>query len=135
MILLPHERTSEFESRAHAIEKRIAVTKEGRRVQAAHAEVSAHNVRARQAIGSNHFLLACIPDEQVKVVVVKLIEIERLARAFAGRAERDLAKPAEFVQHLGDFDCRRHVRLQVAGPAQHALAGQSRHFIRHVGCG
>src|SRR5207244_13604241 len=93
----------------------------------------AYFIRGRQAISPNQFLGARVPYEQVKVVRIKPVDIERLARAFTGSPESDLAKTAQFVEHIRNMDGSGQVDFQVARSAQQRAGRQTCDLGSNVG--
>src|ERR1051326_5803813 len=65
---------------------------------------------------------------------VELVNIETLARALTGPTERDLAKPAEFVEHIRYMDRLRHVHFEITRTAKQTARRQRGDLGCHVGC-
>src|SRR5262249_14342992 len=118
LVFLADERSPEFKSRAKPVQEGVAKPEEGRCIQSADTIPFAHRICGRQAISANQLLRLGIPDEQMQVVPIELIDIEPLARALACPTERDLAKSAKFVQHIWNVDRPGQIYFQIAGSAQ-----------------
>src|ERR1041385_6959379 len=91
-----------------------------------------HYVRGRQAVSADQLVRPGIPHEEMHVVPFELVNIELLACALASRTKRDLAKPAEFVQHIRYMDRSRHVHFEITGTPQQTASRQTGDLGCHV---
>ena len=56
-----------------------------------------------EAVAADDFASVGVVDEEVEVVGVEAVEVERFARAFADTAEGQLSEAADLAEGVGDF--------------------------------
>src|SRR5690349_17807925 len=97
-----------------------------------------NHVRLTDAISAGNFAVGTIPYEEVEVVAVELIEIERAASSLACRAKRDLTKTPYLADNLRQFVSAANVHCVVSLFMQQRGRRQRENLLEHshrVRCG
>ena len=114
LIVAGHERAAQLQRRPQRLQGAAPEAEQAGDVQAALAALGQHAIDRRQTIGAGKTPLRVVPQPQVQVVLIEVIQIERLAAALAGGPESQLALAADFLQHARNLRGRGQVHRIVA---------------------
>src|ERR1035437_2187213 len=133
--LLPrrrHERAPEFQRRIEEIQEWRREFVQRRGVQALASEFRKNQVGAPEAVCADHFQLLAVPDENVEVMVVENIQIERTPGSLAHRTEAQFPQPSDFPQDVRDRLGRANINVKcpLADDRSVVHPGAS-HFLAH----
>ena len=99
------EGTAHLQGRSQFPQKALAVVEQGGGVQPGRTVVlEKYLVGQAEPVGPGHLALGVVPEHQVAVGVVELVDIHGLARALAHLAEGLLAPDADLAQDAGDTE-------------------------------
>lgn len=96
------ERAAELYSRPELVEEAGFELEEGAGVKAGGAVRGQDSIGGAEAVGTGDGASTRVPEEEVEVVVVEGVEVERGAGALADGAEGDLPEPADLADEVGD---------------------------------
>jgi hypothetical protein len=128
-----HEGAPELHGRAELIEKARSKLEQAARVQPGVALLAPHHVRHAQPIRTEHLLAARLPNEQLLIPVVVLVEVARLAGALPDGAEGQLAQATDLVHHVRDRMARRHQHHVITARVQGMHTAQRLDLTRQLG--
>src|SRR5579871_561882 len=100
LIFGANEGPAELERRTNAVKEPWIIMKQRAGVQTLGAETSKNLVSAADAVSAYKFLAHLVPDEEVQVIRVELIEIGTFAGALADLSKGDFAQTTEFRQDV-----------------------------------
>src|SRR5579862_3404738 len=100
LILEAYEGAAEFKRGTDLQEQPLVVAEHGICVESLDAAVADDFVRVADAISAGQLLFLFVPQQQMPVVGIEVIEVEAAAGAFADGAESHFAETAEFVERM-----------------------------------
>ena len=122
------KRAAHLERGAEAGEKARAEAEKRIGVEALLAIPGENSRYIAETIRAGNFTLLPVPEEEVQIVRIEMIEIALLPGAFTGGAESDLAAAADFLQGERNLARFGQVNGKLAGTLHQARRGQSGDF-------
>ncbi len=103
LVFRTHEGTAEFQRRADLHEQALVIAEYGIGIEALDSVAADDLVRITGTVGPRQFPLFLVPQKQMPVVIVELIEIGALAGTLARVAESNFPEASYLFQQVGHF--------------------------------
>jgi hypothetical protein len=112
LVLRSDEATSHLDCILEVIQEATLKAEQAVRIEPAGTMRAQDFIRPTEPIGTNDLAGGLIPQEEVKVVGVKRIQVDFLSRSFTNCLESDLSEAAYFLQSQGNFPGSGNENLQ-----------------------
>ncbi len=103
LVFAAYEGAAHFHDGTDGVDEALVEFEEGAGVEAFDFVGGDDFVSEAEAVAADDFGLLCIPEEEVPVVGVEVVEVDFVAGAFANEAEGDFAQAANLAQEVGDL--------------------------------